>query len=129
MSDDEKLNTDIRSYSRSQALDRTEDYLRRGRGFAAVASDELKERWVQTYRRWCTDVRNWQLQKTANDLESELALRREQVPIERVITEMQALAEALKQELKRLDRDQIRRMGDHMLSELEEFRRRSRSQH
>ncbi len=129
MSDDEKLNADIRSYSRSQALDRTEDYLKRGRALAAIASEELKARWVETYRLWCEDVRNWELQKIANDLESELALRREEVPIERVAVEMQTLAEALKRELKRLDREQIRRMGERMLGELEDYRRRSRAQH
>ena len=90
---------------------------------------ELKQRWVETYRTWCGDVRNWELQRIANDIESELSLRREEVPIERVVEEIQALADALKRELTRLDRDQIRRMGEHMLGELEEFRRRSRSQH
>jgi ribosomal protein L20A (L18A) len=128
LSDDAKINAEIRSYSRSQALDRTEDYLKRGRGLAAVPAAELKDRWVETYRIWCADVRNWELQKIANDIESELALRREEVPIERVAEEMRTLAEALKREVKRLDRDQIRRMGEHMLGEIEEYRRRSRTQ-
>ncbi len=129
MSDDPKLNAEIRSFSRSQSVDRTEDYLRRGRALAAADSSELKQRWVETYRTWCGDVRNWELQRIANDIESELSLRREEVPIERVVEEIQALADSLKRELTRLDRDQIRRMGEHMLGELEEFRRRSRSQH
>jgi hypothetical protein len=129
LSDDEKLNTEIRSFSRSQSIDRTEDYVRRGRALAETASAELKESWVETYRKWCGDVRNWDLQRTANDIESELTLRREEVPIDRVVDEMQALAEALKRELMSLGPDQIRRMGEHMLGELEEFRRRSRAQH
>jgi hypothetical protein len=79
VSDDPKLNAEIRSYSRSQAVDRTEDYVRRGRAFAALPSEELKDRWVATDRRWCSDVRNWELQRTANDIESELSLRREYV--------------------------------------------------
>jgi hypothetical protein len=129
VSDDEKLNTEIRSFSRSQSIDRTEDYVRRGRTLAETPSAELKESWIETYRKWCSDVRNWDLQRTANDIESELTLRREEVPIDRVVDEMQALAEALKRELMSLGPDQIRRMGEHMLGELEEFRRRSRAQH
>jgi hypothetical protein len=46
-----------------------------------------------------------------------------------VVEEVKALADALKRELLRLDPAQIRRMGAHMLDELEEFRRRQRSQH
>ena len=129
MSEDEKLNRDIRAFSRSQAIDRTEDYVRRGRPLAAEDAALLKERWIATYRKWCHEVRNYELQREANDIESELSLRGVEVPIDRVVSEMHALAEALKQELLKLDTEQLKRMGETMLSELEDYRRRSKAQH
>ena len=129
MSEDEILNRDIRAFSRSQAIDRTEDYVRRGRGFAAAESGRLKEQWVAVYRKWCGEVRNFALQREANDIESELSLRGEEAPIGRVVDEMHALADALKRELAKLDPEQLKRMGQKMLDELEDYRRRARSQH
>jgi hypothetical protein len=129
VSEDEKLNRDIRAFSRSQAIDRTEDYVRRGRPLASEDATLLKERWIDTYRKWCRDVRNYELQREANDIESELCLRGEEVPIDRVVTEMHTLAEALKQELLKLDVEQLKRMGETMLTELEDYRRRARAQH
>jgi hypothetical protein len=129
VSEDETLNRDIRAFSRSQAIDRTEDYVKRGRPLAAVESAALKEQWIETYRKWCRDVRNYDLQRDANDIESELALRGEEVPIDRVVEEMHTLAEALKQELLKLDAEQLKRMGETMLAELEDYRRRARSRH
>jgi hypothetical protein len=129
VSDDESVNREIRAFSRSQAIDRTEDYLRRGRLLAQAESEVLKEQWIATYRKWCHAVRDYDLQRAANDIESELTLRGEEMPIDQVVAEMQMLAEALKQELQRLGPDQLRRMGETMLSELEDYRRRSRAQH
>ena len=129
MSEDEIMNRDIRAFSRSQAIDRTQDYVKRGRPLAAVEAATLKEQWIATYRRWCRDVRNYDLQRDANDIESELSLRGEEVPIDRVVGEMQALAEGLKQELLKLDAEQLKRMGETMLAELEDYRRRARSRH
>ena len=129
MSEDETMNRDIRAFSRSQAIDRTEDYVKRGRPLAAVDAAALKEQWIATYRKWCRDVRNYDLQRDANDIESELSLRGEEAPIDRVVEEMHALAEALKQELLRLDAAQLKRMGETMLAELEDYRRRARSPH
>ena len=129
MSEDESLNRDVRAFSRSQAIDRTEDYVKRGRPLAAADAAALKEQWVEAYRKWCREVRNYELQREANDIESELSLRGEEVPIDRVVAEMHALADALKQELLKLDAGQLKRMGETMLSELEDYRRRSRAQH
>ena len=129
MSEDEILNRDIRAFSRSQAIDRTQDYVKRGRPLATADAALLKEKWVEAYRKWCREVRNYDLQREANDIESELSLRGEEVPIDRVVAEMHALADALKQELSRLDVEQLKRMGETMLAELEDYRRRSRSQH
>jgi hypothetical protein len=129
LSDDETLNRDLRGYSRSQAIDRTEDYVRRGRALAYTATDRLKEQWVATYRLWCREVRNFELQRLANDIESELSLRGETVPVEAVVAEMNALADELKQELLKLDGDRLRRMGQRMLEELEAFRRERGAQH
>ena len=129
MSEDETLNRDIRAFSRSQAIDRTEDYVKRGRPLAAIDAAILKERWVEAYRKWCREVRSYDLQREANDIESELSLRGEEVPIDRVVAEMHTLADALKQELLKLDMEQLKRMGETMLAELEDYRRRSRSQH
>jgi hypothetical protein len=129
VSEDESLNRDIRAFSRSQAVDRTEEYLRRGRPLAAEDAAALKERWIATYRKWCGEVRNYELQREANDIESELTLRGEEVPIDRVVSEMHRLAEALKQELLALDAEQLKRMGETMLAELEDYRRRARARH
>jgi hypothetical protein len=128
VSEDEQLNRDIRAYSRSQAIDRTEDYLRRGRALAQAASAELKSQWIAIYRQWCREVRNDRLQREANDIESELSLRHEEVPIEAVVDEINLLAAALKQELMKLDGGQLHRMGERMLGELEAFRRSRESQ-
>jgi hypothetical protein len=129
LSEDEAANREIRAYSRSQAIDRTEDYIRRGRALGAVASDRLKEDWIAIYRRWCREVRNFELQREANDIESELSLRGLAVPIEEVVDEMNALADALKQELLKLDGGQLRRMGQRMLDDLETFRKNRGQQH
>ena len=129
MSEDETLNRDIRAFSRSQAIDRTEDYVKRGRPLAAIDAALLREQWIEAYRKWCREVRNYDLQREANDIESELSLRGEEVPIDRVVAEMHTLADALKQELLKLDMEQLKRMGETMLAELEDYRRRSRSQH
>jgi hypothetical protein len=129
VSEDETLNRDIRAFSRSQAIDRTEDYLRRGRPLAGEPVAGLKERWVATYGKWCRAVRDFDLQREANDVESELSLRGEEVPIDRVVSEMHILAEALKQELLQLDHEQLKRMGETMLAELEDYRRRARARH
>jgi hypothetical protein len=129
VSEDESLNRDVRAFSRSQAIDRTEDYVKRGRPFAAIDAATLKDQWVEAYRKWCRAVRNYELQREANDIESELSLRGEEVPIDRVVAEMHTLADALKQELLKLDVTQLKRMGETMLAELEDYRRRSRARH
>jgi len=129
VSEDETLNRDIRAFSRSQAIDRTEEYMRRGRPLAAEPAAVLKDRWVATYGKWCHAVRDYDLQREANDIESELSLRGEDVPIDRVVSEMHMLAEALKQELLKLDHEQLKRMGETMLAELEDYRRRAKARH
>ena len=42
-------------------------------------------------------MRDYELQREANDIEFELCLRGEEVPIDCIVGEMHALAEALKQ--------------------------------
>lgn len=64
---------------------RQADYLQRGRLLRRVGSPELKRRWQALFREWSKDLRAPLDHRLRRDIESELELRGEEVPIDPVV--------------------------------------------
>jgi hypothetical protein len=102
---DDDITKLTRAWIENKPLEQAQSYARRGRRYAELSTEELKERWVVAFRRMVADVRDTSLQKEPNDLEAELTLRQEQPPFERVRKEMDAFTAAAVAALELLKRD------------------------
>lgn len=102
---DDDITKHTRAWIENKPLEQAQAYVRRGRRYAHLSTDEIKERWVTAFRRMVGNVRDTSLQSEPNDLEAELTLRQEQPPFDRVRQEMDAFTAAAVRALELLKRD------------------------
>ena len=94
------------------AMENVQKYLQGGRRFEALPTEQVKDSWVLAFKNWCS-LRSLENEFARENLESELSLRDERVPLERVMAETEALAA------------EVRRWRPHnpeMLKEIRNFR-------
>ncbi len=122
---DDDITKLTRAWIENKPLEQAQAYVRRGRRYADLSTDEVKERWVTAFRRMVADVRDTSLQREPNDLEAELTLRQEQPPFERVRQEMDAFTAAAVAALELLKRDPERfaRADQEVMNEIDAFRK------
>ncbi|MFI5020082.1 MAG: hypothetical protein ACHQRJ_00320 [Alphaproteobacteria bacterium] len=80
----------IHEFLLSQCLDNVADYAKRGRPFSHLDSNSLKEQWADAFRHWLLSPSDDGLQAVHRDLEAELSLRDEPLPMELVEKEWMA---------------------------------------
>jgi hypothetical protein len=112
----------------NKPLEQAQAYVRRGRRYADLPTDEVKERWVVAFRRMVSEVRDASLQREPNDLEAELILRQEQPPFERVRKEMDEFTAAAVAALELLKRDpeKFARADQEVMNEIAAFQKSTR---
>ena len=122
---DDDITRHTRAWIENKPLEQAQAYARRGRRYADLPTDELKERWVAAFRRMVDDVRDTSLQREPNDLEAELTLRQEQPPFERVRKEMDAFTAAAVAALELLKRDPAKfaKADQEVMNEIAAFRK------
>jgi hypothetical protein len=100
-----------------------ESYVKRGRPLQAEDTASLKERWVFAFKEW---ARNWRQEKdrrAREDIESELALRREELPYGAVQAEKEALIDQAKLLYKELQKHpkRMKEINDGLVDDLIAF--------
>lgn len=125
---DDDINKLTRAWIENKPLEQAQAYVRRGRFYAGLPTDEVKERWVAAFRRMVGDVRDTSLQREPNDLEAELTLRQEQPPFERVRKEMDEFTAAAVAALELLKRNPERfaKADQDVMNEIAAFQKSTR---
>jgi hypothetical protein len=79
----------IDQFLQHRKMEQTQDYLNRGRRFAALEAGQLSEDWVNAVRMWLARKDNSR-ERTMDDLAAELELRGSEPPYEEVKQELAA---------------------------------------
>ena len=74
-------------FIRDRRLEALADYAGRGRRFAALPLRRLRSMWAASFRRWSRNVCDGEQREEWEELSSELRLRGEDEPVERVARE------------------------------------------
>lgn len=74
-------------FIRDRRIEALADYASRGRRFAALPLRRLRSMWAASFRRWSRNVCDGEQREEWEDLSSELRLRGEDEPVERVSRE------------------------------------------
>jgi hypothetical protein len=99
--------TTVRAWMDSDRMERTADYVKRGRRLAKDDTAALKERWLITFKSLC-DTRFLDELEVSQEIECELELRGEEAPTELVVADINKLAAALKKHMKTVRRDPVK---------------------
>jgi hypothetical protein len=106
----------------SEAMQRAEAYLARGRVHEATDSAALKTQWVEAFRRFVGNLGDPLLARAHEDLQAELRLRGEEPPFAEVEKETEAFFAQVRDAVERVKRnpaqyaEMLRELGS--LSEL-----------
>jgi hypothetical protein len=95
----------VEAWLANQALERLQDYLKRGRSLAATPLGTLNGRWVYLMRTWGEDVRGKADHREREDIEAELQLRKVKPPFDLVKDAMAVLRQKSKEAMAELERD------------------------
>ncbi|MFT4182327.1 MAG: hypothetical protein QM636_10465 [Rhizobium sp.] len=68
----------------------TASYLERGRQYRDILDECLEEQWVETFRTWSA-LSSTEARRANDDLTAEIELRRKEIPLSRVGTELRIL--------------------------------------
>jgi hypothetical protein len=96
--------TTVLAWMNSDRMERTADYVKRGRRLAKDDTAALKERWLITFKSLCDTLFVDELE-ASQEIECELELRGEEAPTELAVSEISKLAAALKRHMKIVRRD------------------------
>ena len=108
------------AFLENEKLEQTQDYLRRGRPCAGLASADLQARWVAAFRDFAADIGDDDDIVRMFDLEAEYRLRRLRLPEELVTAEQEALDRGWADWLAE-DPDSWDRMADQVIDEIAVF--------
>jgi hypothetical protein len=117
---------ELLSFMQSQGVDRTADYLRRGRPHAGLKDEALAEQWVRAFEAMADDPCSPELSRAESDLRAEFDLRGLSAPSEQVkeaVKKYCSAADSLWQQMKK-DPNEIRRVNAALEQDLNEFKRR-----
>jgi hypothetical protein len=117
------LDDEVLAFIQSEELDRTAEYVRRGRSHAELSDRALIEAWKIAFRAMASDPDLVELRRIENDLNCEMVLRGIKNPMEDVGDAMKMLIAKIKEaeaELK-ADPDADGRMAD-LEKDFAEFR-------
>jgi hypothetical protein len=111
----------IEAFLESKALDRTADYVRRGRAFSGLGTADLEANWAEAFRQWaaCNARGETCNSITLDDLLSEIGLRQLQPPLHLVRAEFDMLKGVQDEQLS--DPDVLQKKGHHLTAELDAF--------
>lgn len=101
----------ILGYFQNQGSLEAENYLKRGRGLKDVETGVLKERWIELYKEFF-GARDDTRRAEREDVNSELALRGEEIPFDAVAAELEALKKDINVEFARQKIDNPSRLAD-----------------
>ena len=105
----------VESYLQHQSLEMVAHYVRTGRRFADLSTDDLRTRWAASFKRYAdTGERG-----DSDDYEAELSLRREKLPMQLVQDEWRSLLAKI--DAVYADPKQRERVGADLVADLAEF--------
>lgn len=94
MPDESYIERVVTAFLENEDMNATEGYLARGRRFASLTVDHLREEWAEAYRQTFA-VGGSSDAETFDDLRAELRLRRLEEPMELVEAESAAMRERI----------------------------------
>ena len=105
-----------------ESLERTADYVRRGRSMSSIDVDQLKARWVDQVQVFIADPADRDTSALVEDIESELAIRRVELPREEVREAAITLLRRTLDRTQSLSRAEITRLNDDLERDCERHR-------
>ena len=105
-----------------ESLERTADYVRRGRSMSSIDVDQLKARWVDQVQVFIADPADRDTSALVEDIESELAIRRVELPREEVREAAITLLRRTLDRTQSLSRAEIARLNDDLARDCERHR-------
>jgi len=119
----DELDDTLSAYLTNQSALLVESYVKRGRTLQAEDTASLKERWVFAFKEWASNLRQEKHRQAREDIESELALRREELPYGAVQPEKEALIEQFRVLYKQLEKDpkRLKEVNDELAEDLIAF--------
>lgn len=105
----------VESYLQHQSMENVAHYVRTGRRFADLSTDDLSTRWAASFKRYADTGERGDL----DDYEAELSLRGEQLPMQLVQDEWRSLLAKI--DAVYADPKQRERVGADLVDELREF--------
>lgn len=114
---------DIIGRLESGKMDEQAEYLGRGRSYASLSVEELKDQWCVAFNARAADFRSLPMHRWVADLASELGLRGIEPPYERVdLNKVASAIGAHLQEMQRNDPEGFQKHSDELDADLEAFR-------
>jgi hypothetical protein len=124
--EEDALKARITAWLSNRGLEHTERYVQSGRHLRDVPINKLKERWAAAVKAWAVDLG---MDCTARlDIESELGLRREELPRAAAKDALDAITRAASEAAETLKArpGEIEAFGADILASMEEFERTSK---
>jgi len=122
----QQLRDDITGFLTSDRVDKTADYLRRGRPHEGLKDEALAEQWIRAFKAMADDPRSLELRRAETDLQAEFDLRGLSAPfepIEEAVEKYARAVDSILDEMKR-DPDEYHRVNVELQQAIDEFRRR-----
>jgi hypothetical protein len=92
----------VKAWMRSCEIDRTADYLRRGRQYAALLDEELIRLWKTAFHDLVANPGSEEVRLYESDLKSEIGLRGKVAPMDEVATALDELTQNFVNGIERL---------------------------
>ena len=105
-----------------ERLQRTADYARRGRPLVSMDTDDLKADWVLQFRRFVDDPDDHSVATYMDDVESELALRKVDLPKDEIRHDALVFLQRTIAYTRSLPRAELIRLNDALARDCDRYR-------
>jgi hypothetical protein len=104
-------------------LENVQAYVSRGRLFSSLSLDQLKSQWAAAFKSYVADPSAPGARVESDDLEAELMIRREELPMELVQVEWQHLLKNADLAIERLKRDpkRLKEANEEIVKDVADF--------
>ena len=113
----------VEAWLANKSLERLERYLKRGRPYARVSMEQLRDSWVALTRAWAENAPFPPQLEDIDDIEAEMNLRKVEPPVDQVTDAVETLRCKVKAAAEALLKDPLRfaQMERELCKEIDEF--------
>ncbi len=121
--DEDQINKDVRDWLTSEEIERTADYIKRGRQFSQLSESELTDRYADTFADAGAYMRSSEVRIECSDCKSEFALRGIEVPTsDRINADFAKIQAAIKEMMAGMSPEAYNDLAAEIDDDLDQFR-------